>query len=455
MTAERFQHAVRLQQQGRWVEAESIYSELLAQDPGHLGTRINRALVLQKLKRDAEALLEYEGILALKPEALIALVNRALILHDLRRFDEALVGIDKALVLQPNEPRLHFNRANALTELCRFEEALLAFDKAVQLQPDFAGAVRNRGILKLLLGRFDEGWVDYERRRPADRSQQMLPGLDAPFWSGESLEGKTILVTDATGMGDAIHFCRYLPMLAARGAIVSFLGNTKLYRLFAALQSTVHLLPSVQADARFDFQCKLLSLPYRFNTALETIPAPIPYLRAEDERIARWAERIGMHGFRVGICWKGNPSRTIDAGRSMPLRGFYPLAQVPGVRLISLQKRFGLEELEGLPTDMHVETLGDDFDEGSDAFLDTAGAVQSLDLVISSDTSLAHLAGALGRPIWIGLKQVPEWRWMLGRGDTPWYPQARLFRQHRQDDWAPVFAEMRDALAGLTGPLRR
>lgn len=401
----------------------------------------------QQARRLDAALAAYDQALALRPAAMGVHFNRALVLHRLREFERALEGFDRAFALGLKAPALHFNRANTLAELCRFPEALADFDQAIALDPEFAGARRNRGILRLLLGDFAGGWIDYEHRRPKDPSQRMLPQVQAPDWAGEDLAGRSILVSDATGMGDAIHFVRYLPLLAARGARVTFVGNAKLFRLFSSLAPMVRMRAELEPGESFDFQSKLLSLPYRFGTTLATMPWDGPYLAPEPALSAKWRERLGTEGFKVGICWRGNPSRTIDAGRSIPLAGFEALAGIPGVRLISLQKRIGLDELETLPASMRVETLGDDFDEGRDAFVDSAAVMQHLDLMISSDTSAAHLAGALGRPVWIALKQVPEWRWQLDRGDTPWYPSMRLFRQSRRDDWSNVYSEMAAALA--------
>jgi hypothetical protein len=207
----------------------------------------------------------------------------------------------------------------------------------------------------------------------------------------------------------------------------------------------VELLREPPEAHRFDYQAKLLSLPYLCGTDAASVPVQVPYLRAEPDLVRRWGERIGTQGLRIGIGWKGNPSRSIDAGRSLPLAGFRDIAALPGVRLISLQKRFGLEELEQLPAGMQVDVL-EDFDDGPDAFLDTAAVMANLDLVISSCTSLPHLAGALARPVWLAAKYVPEWRWGSEGETNPWYPSMRVFRQPRQDDWQPVFAAMAQAL---------
>ena len=372
------------------------------------------------------------------------------LLHSRRRYADALAAFERARDLRPNGPLILFGCANALVELGRFDEALRRFDDCLRVQPDFADAYRNRGILKLLRGDLAGGWPDYEHRRPPPGQREIRPDT-APDWEGQGLAGRSVLVSDATGLGDGIQFIRYLPMLAARGAGVAFLGNPRLFRLFAPLADRIRLLAAPPPGERFDYHCKLLSLPGLFDTRMDTIPCPVPYLQAEPARTARWADVLGTRGFRVGIVWKGNPSRTIDGGRSVPLACFAPLSRLPGVRLISLQKRYGLEQLDQLPEGMQVETLPADFDEGPDAFLDSAALMQHLDLVVSSDTSMIHLAGALGRPAFLALKFVPEWRWFLDRDDSPWYPSVRLFRQPVLDDWDSAF----EAMAAALGPRLR
>ena len=216
-------------------------------------------------------------------------------------------------------------------------------------------------------------------------------------------------------------------------------------RLFAPLAGAAEITAYAPADAKFDFQCALMSLPERLGIALDDLPGPMPYLFAENPLAEMWRDRIGSQGFKVGIGWQGNPAGLIDKGRSIPLAKFRPLSDVPGVRLISLQKIHGLDQLANAPAGMRIETLGT-FDVGPDAFIDTAAIMQNLDLVITSDTSVPHLAGALGRPCWVALKQLPDWRFMIGRSDSPWYPSMRLFRQTSRGDWDGVFAAIADAL---------
>jgi hypothetical protein len=243
------------------------------------------------------------------------------------------------------------------------------------------------------------------------------------------------------GFGDTIQFCRYLPLMAAAGVEPTFLCPPRLRRLLSSLTG-IRLVAERSPGERFDAQIAVSSLPRAFATRLETVPASVPYLAAEPERARRWAARIGAGGFKIGIVWQGNPNPEADTARSIPLAAFAPLAAIAGVRLISLQVGCGVEQLGDLPAGMRVETLGDDFDVGSDGFVDTAAAMGALDLVVTCDTSVAHLAGALARPTWVALKQVAEWRWLRDRDDSPWYPTMRLFRQAQRGVWSDVFAAM-------------
>ena len=234
---------------------------------------------------------------------------------------------------------------------------------------------------------------------------------------------------------------------------MTFLCHPTLVRLFQPFAADMEVTSSVEGARRFDFQCALMSLPDRFGTEIGNVPSAVPYVFAENSLVAQWRGRIGQDGLKVGICWQGNPSGKIDKGRSIPLREYRPLGAVPGVRLISLQRTHGLEQLAQLSKDMRIETLGA-FDEGKDGFIDTAAIMQNLDLIVTSDTATAHLAGALGRPTWVALKHVPDWRWMLKGSGSPWYPTMRLFRQPARNDWGSVFAEMAEALRALAASRR-
>jgi hypothetical protein len=269
------------------------------------------------------------------------------------------------------------------------------------------------------------------------------------LWNGEASDGALLLHTEQ-GMGDTIQFCRYASLAAMRKRVTLQVPRS-LVRLLSNLAGIERVVAEGTPLPDFEASCPLLSLPRVFNTTLETIPGPIPYLAAETERVIAWREQLPESGFRIGIVWAGSPRYKADRGRSAPLNQWAPLARVPGVQLISLQKGHGLDQIGQLPRDMEVLTLGVDFDCGEDAFLDTAAVMMNLNLVIAVDTAVAHLAGALGRPVWLAVSALPHWVWMLSREDSPWYPTMRLFRQTCPGDWTSVFERMANELARQLG----
>ena len=435
---------------GRLEQALATYDKALAIKPDYVDALLNRGNILLELKRLDEALASYDKALTIKPDYVDLLKNRAIVLVKLHRLDEALASYDKALAIKPDYVEALANRGSVLTMLKRLDEALASYDRALKIRPGYPEALIDRGWLALLQGRYAEGWRDYESRREVKK----LPAL-WPKWKGEDLREKRIIVYEEQGLGDVIQCCRFLTLLAARGAQVTFLVRTSLHRLLRPFEPGVRIVDKLPIAEIFDFQSALMSLPGGLNTTLENIPADIPYLYPEESLVALWRERLGSQGFKVGICWQGHPDYKDEPGRSIPLHCFQPLAWVPGVRLISLQKHHGLDQLENLPSDMRVETLGQDFDSGPDAFVDTAAMMSCLDLIITSDTSIAHLAGALGRPVWVALKHVPHWLWMFDRTDSPWYPTMTLYRQEVRDDWTTVFRAITDDLAKLQERERR
>ena len=429
---------------GRLEQALASYDRALAIEPDYVDALVNRGNILLELKRLDEALASYDKALAIKPGYVDLLKNRAIVLVKLQRLDEALANYDKALAIKPDYVEALAARGSVLIMLRRVDEALASYNRALKIRPGYPDALIDRGWLALLQGRYAEGWRDYESRREVKK----LPAL-WPKWKGEDLREKRIIVYDEQGLGDVIQCCRFLTLLAARGAQLTFLVRTSLHRLLEPFEPGVRIVDKPPTAEIFDFQSPLMSLPGGFNTTLENIPADIPYLYPEEPLVALWRERLGGQGFKVGICWQGRPDYKDEPGRSIPLRCFQPLASIPGVRLISLQKHHGLDQLENLPADMRVETLGHDFDSGPDALVDTAAAMSCLDLIITSDTSIAHLAGALGRPVWVAIKHVPHWLWMFDRTDSPWYPTMTLYRQEVRDDWTTVFRAIANDLAKL------
>jgi tetratricopeptide (TPR) repeat protein len=433
----------------RLEEALQCYDRAIALKPDFAEAYYNRGIALKDMKRLDDALQSYDRTIALKPDYAEAHSNRGHVVQDLQRLDAALTDYDRAIALKPDYPEAWNNRGALLRELKRFDEAIASFDRAIALKPDFAEAYWNKSLSLLLLGRLVEGFELYEwrHRRGAPIAPRVFPQA---VWTGvDELRGKRLFAHAEQGLGDTIQFCRYAKLVEVRGACVTLSVQDSLVRLLQSLGPTIEVTGSTSQPNDGDLQIALLSMPRAFGTDLGTVPAAVPYLRAEPERVQKWRGKIGTGGFKIGICWQGEKSGIIDVGRSFPLTHFEGLSKIADVRLISLQKNAGVEQLAELPPGMRVETLGDDFDVGPDAFLDSAAVMENLDLVITSDTAIAHVAGALGRPVWAALKYVPDWRWLLDRADSPWYPTMRLFRQNAQGDWPGVFAEMEAELEKL------
>ena len=458
-----------LQDLERPEEALESFDKAVALKPDYAEAHCNRGWTLQELKRPQEALESYDRALSLKSDNADAFNNRGNALQDLQRPEDALSSFDNAIALRPDHPAAYSNRGNALKTLNRVEDALQSYETAIELAvdqtdnqdraaadrsrrrqksdaPDDAEAQWNRSLSLLLMGRFEEGWRQYEWRK-LRKEAIAARTFEQPTWLGSGdLSGKTLFVHWEQGLGDTIQFCRYAKVAAERGAKVVLSVQKPLVPLMRSLSPEIEILAGKEVPEHFDCHAPLISLPLAFGTARETIPAEVPYLAAEPARVARWADHLGDRGFRIGVAWQGSTGK-IDLGRSFPLSALAGIAALSGVRLISLQKNEGTEQLAELLGTMAVETLGDGFDTGDGAFLDTAAVMATLDLVITSDTAVAHLAGALGRPVWTALKQVPDWRWLLEGEECPWYPTMRLFRQQTRGDWAGVFEAMRAEIA--------
>ncbi len=429
----------------RFEEAVQACDAALAVDPNCADAWHNRGVCLYRLQRCAEAVESYDRAIRLTPGALQLHINRGTALATLGRYPEAMAAYDRALGLDPGSAYAWFNRGVMLTEMKRIEEAIKSYDIALSLAPDYAQAEYNCALCHMLLGRLEHACKGYEARRRLALEPALYPQT---FWSGEDMTGKTLLVRGEQGLGDIIQFCRYVPLLQQRNVKVILMVQPHMRRLLAGLDPKPRIIAWNDVPTAFDHHIALESLPGMFATRLDTIPAAIPYLAAEPSLVASWKARLGEGGFKIGVAWRSS-ARGAAIGKTFSPSYFAALSKIPGVRLISLQKADENAELDSLPPGLAMEQLGADFDAGPDAFIDSAAVMQSLDLVISSDTGLAHLAGALGRPVWVALKHVPDWRWMLDRADSPWYPTMRLFRQPAPGDWAGVFAQMEAALPGL------
>jgi tetratricopeptide (TPR) repeat protein len=361
----------------------------------------------------------------------------------LNEVSAAVASYERTVELNPQHARAHTNLGLLLLNAREPLTARACFDRAITADSSYPKAHLGRAMVDLSLGDWQRGWEEYEWRLQIDTPA--VPASAGPRWNGEPLAGARILLFDEQGLGDAMQFVRYVPVVAAQGAQVLLRVRPALRRLFATLPGIAGLSTFDEPLPEFDFQCPLLSIPRALRSTIDTVPADVPYLSADGERVREWSRRLGPDGFKIGICWRGGPKKP-GVGRSFALHDLRGVASIPSVRLISLQKDDSLEDFRNLPVSMKVERLDADFDAGPDAFLDTAAVMQSLDLIITCDTSIAHLAGALGRPTWVALQRTPDWRWMLDRDSSPWYPTVRLFRQTTDGQWGDVFDAICESL---------
>ncbi len=425
-----------LRETKRFAEAAAGYERALALNPDHHQAHNNLGAALGELDRYPEAIAHFRRAVELKPDYVEARSNLGNALKITGQLAEAEAECRRAIALAPAFAPAHLNLGLALQELGQFDEALACFRRASVGRGDYAKAVACEGLLLLLRGDFAAGWEKYEARwRIGD-----LPPRDfaQPQWRGEPLAGKTILLHAEQGFGDAIQFLRYAPLVAARGGTVTVEIQKPLVRLAARIPG-ITVVARGESLPAFHVQCPLLSLPLALGTTLDSIPATTPYLSVAAEQLAQWRSRL-CNGFKVGIAWAGSAVHRNDRNRSIPLERLAPLLEIEGPRWFSLQVGERAADLAGRKGVINLAPELTDFGE-------TAAAIAALDLVITADTAVAHLAGALGKPVWLMLPFVPDWRWLLGRADSPWYPSMRLFRQPRAGDWDAVVAAVRGALA--------
>jgi len=439
---------------GRYEEALAGAERALALRPDDSVMLLNKASALNALERSAEALECCERAERLRPDDWGVHVRRGIALRKLGRMTDAEGSLTRAVQLNPTSPFLHYDLGNFHALQQRHELALASFARALQLKPDYSDARWNSALLELRRGKFAEGWPLYEERFARDARQGHRMRFEQPRWTGsESLQGKGILIWGERGLGDTLQFCRYAPLVRDLGAEVTLEIQPRLKALLRDQFPGVHVIGSGEPRPDFDYQCPLLSVPGALRTEVATIPATVPYLRADPAAVERWARKLPSGAaLRVAIAWQGNPDaeRNWASGRSWSLAALEPLSRQAGVCLISLQTGAGAEQLSSAGFADRIVSFGQELDTGPDAFMDTAAILTSLDLLISCDTSVAHLAGALGVPVWLGLHTSSEWRWLLDREDSPWYPSMRLFRQRTAGDWGAVVHDMCRALADLS-----
>jgi hypothetical protein len=367
-----------------------------------------------------------------------------IVLWKQERLDEAVARYQHTLRLHPDHFDAHLNLAAGLKQQGHLADAESHLSEAVRLRPDSAEARFNRSLLRLIQGDWERGLPEYEFRAQGPKGGSI--GVKGPLWDGSHLNGRTILLHAEQGLGDTIEFVRYAPLVKARGGRVVLVCQPALYRLLESADGIDHLVKQGDPHPPCDCQAPLMSLAHILGTTPQAVPGNIPYLEARNELVEKWRAVLGgISGFKVGIFWQGSPHYPGDRHRSIPLAHFEALAGLPGVKFVSLQKGTGCEQVAGslLPVVDFTEQMDN---EPAGPFMDTAAVLRLLDLVICCDSSIIHVAGAMGVRVWTALTFIPDWRWLLDGESTPWYPSMRLFRQKRRGDWTEVFERIAGAL---------
>ena len=441
------------------LEAIKNFDKAIALDPNFAAAHGNRANILVDAGLPDEALKSFDRAIALDPKSTPALMNRGALLEELGRPEDALANYDRAIACDPNFAAVHANRGNVLRDLGlmelargapsspRFDEAAAAYDRAIKLDPRLHEPYLGRALLNLTRGDWAAGFADYDHR--AEVGPPSFKPLPEPRWDGTLREGERLVLVAEQGLGDTIQFCRFAPVLAGRGIDVTILVRKAMAPLLSTLKGVTIATDAgeLAQDQRPLRWLPLLSVPGVLGVTPENLPHEVPYLSAAPDRIKSWRARLGTGGFRIGINWaSGHSDKPHFKRRDIALTNFAALAALPGVELVSLQKGAPALDIGKVAFRDKIKTIDADPDADADFFLDTAAVMSQLDLVISCDTSIAHLAGALARPVFTALPVISDWRWLLGRDDSPWYPTMRLFRQDAGRQWQPVFEAITEAV---------
>jgi tetratricopeptide (TPR) repeat protein len=451
------QHANALLSHGRAEEALAEFRELIARAPQQAEARLNCGTALAALGRHQEAVAEFDAALAAMPGHPGVHYNRGLALHELGRYAAALEAHDRAIASAPEHAGAWLHRGRALAALNRHDEAVKSYGKARAAGKDHPDIQFSEALALLTLGDYRAGFEKYEARW---RRSGMLqpPSRRGPLWLGDyPLAGKTVLLHAEQGLGDTIQFARYVPLLASTGAKIALEVQSELTALMARLAGGARIIARGEPPPSFDVHCPLGSLPLALRTEPDSVPAQIPYLSADDASLAKWSARIGtLARPRIALAWSGNSNHYNDRNRSLPFARLAPLFASPsgqaidgkGARFVSIQRDVRGEDAPVLAAESRVMHVGGDLQN----FTDTAAAIALSDLVISADTAVAHLAGAMGRPLWVLIPFAPDWRWTLNGEASPWYPTARLFRQTALGDWDGVIAHVAAELSRFISP---
>ncbi len=434
-----FQKAVRYHHSGQLQKALESYTEILNTNPNHPDALTNSGVIAGELGDHKTALAMIQAAIRINPINPFYFNNLGNVLRTRGELEAAAVAFKKSIQLKPDLVVLHNNLGNVMKDLGKLGEAIACFEQALEFDPDFAEAHYNLSLTLLQAGHYERGWEEYEWRFKKDTWQTIYPHrYSKPLWDGRPFQGKTLLVHNEQGFGDIFQFIRYLPMVKTLGGTVIFETRKEMKSLMKDFPG-VDILRQMPSHGRpkedFDQYVPLLTLPGIFRTRLDSIPAKVPYIYADKSTSAYWKKKIPETGFKVGIVWAGKPMHQGVRKRACALSDFSGLSRIPNIRFIGLQKGTASKQAAALSDQMSVLNLGESFQN----FADTAAAIDNLDLIITVDTSVAHLAGAMGKPVWTLLSQSPDWRWMLNREDNPWYPSMRLYRQQKPGKWREVF----------------
>jgi len=424
-------------------QALNSYDEAIHIKPNYAEAFSNRGFTLQKLNKMASAIDSFDKAININPNYAEAHYNRGCVLQIIEKYDECVASFNKAISLNHEYCEAYYNLGLALLELKAFDAAITNFDKVISNNPKFLNAYIDKSLVLLLTGNLPAGFELYEWRRKINSKSTTFPVYPQSLWLGtESLKNKTILIWGEHDLRDTIQFCRYAELLNLLGAHVLLEVEKPLFKILASVKGVHQTFSMGDSLPKFDYQCPLMSLPLAFKTSLKTIPSQIPYIFPCEDGSKTWASQIGDNGFKIAF------SLDLD-DKSFPITLFEDIANINNVRLISLTNYEHLKHLGTLPIGLNIETLEDTFENESDPYLDSAAVLKRVDLFITTDTALAHLAGALGVRTWMPINYLPEWRWFLDRIDSPWYPNHRLFRQQVRGNWTSVFKEMAKELRTL------
>lgn len=436
-----------LKDNGQFAEAIAAFRKVITINPGFFIAHYNLANTLREHGALDEAIAAYRQSIALNPDFPEAHNNLGYALRETGQLDDAIASCRLAIALRPDLYGAHNNLGIALKAKGQFAQAADAFEREIAYRPDMAEAHHNLSFVLLMRGEFKRGWDEYEWRWKSRLLPAPARNFSQPQWDGSPFESGAVLIHAEQGFGDTIQFIRYLPLVAQRGLKIILECQPELHRLVRTLPGTYQIIAPGDPLPKFDFHCPLLSLPRIFGTDLTNIPSAVPYLSAEPAPTEQWKIKFPTPDgrLRVGLAWAGNPAFRGDQARSMSLDQFKPISAVPAVQLYSLQKGAAARQAVNRPDGFDLVDLTADLHD----FADTAALIKNLDLVISVDTAVAHLAGALAKPVWVLIPFVPEFRWLLARTDSPWYPTMRLFRQPRLNDWSDVIHQVATALTDL------